>query len=1068
MLQQAGYIPDVLSGLHALQVLKLFANKLTGGIPKKLCRLARLRLLELSGNELNGVIPTELGELCELRVLELRDNKLLGGIPKQLGRLLRLERLDLGGNDLDGCIPEEIGKLTRLRLLFLDSNRLSGFVPRELGGLDDLKSCMLQNNELCGLWDVRRPSNQQDRSSPGDDKEVPWELADLIRVLERAMRRRWTGGMNGNPWQYPPATVVNGGSPATRDFFTSAFAEGSSVVERPLKVVLIGKETVGKTSLRQSMRQKEPCPTVDVLAASTVHIDVEDLEIIGERIRVFDCAGQEAYHASLQLFLTQYALYLLVVDMERAVENVEKNAQDPLGELGVLQWVRSLAYRVPKAAVVLVGTKCDRVETTLSHSSSVRLEAAAAAIEPKIRNWITSWSTQAAARAHGVAASYVTWMRPEDTPPPEICLEPGMSLVSLAKSSCRPQVDGGSGWSCDVNEPGLLGRILRDPGGIKRAVSMRLPRSWQRALDFLDNYAEGCRRVDGRTSPSRVVLCRFEHDGLEVYVFYRIDQDSAGCLTAAFCTSRDASNDFNVAKLLPVSTPHRGRAGFRGIAMTELREEWRKQTADDGPLDGALLLRAGEGGLVVCGSFVFFDVDWLAQVLKPLLSHKPIFSEGRTLLGEIEVRRSPMLERFEEKGILEPALAKELWGEKTAPHVLGTLESAGLAFPLAGDREDGLVVLLRLPELRPAPVGVQIEQSRFELDRDGKRNGQIKAVCTFWGGVPPGFIERLLTKCCRLGSCNLFWRRGVFVESELFSAIFEYVESEGSVGELSLDVFGDCTTANPWGAISAGVSVVIGMLLEFPGMHSTANLECQRHPTSSDFSRRDAGARVDCSQQSSRGKRGIPIDLSQSQEWSPLIRSVDGCPSCRPRDKDLARLLLLYVPLADCRLDLQGFRSKFDAAVAGGSEILSEWDEASAALRKATAMAKRDEDEADTKRLNDEAGTKRLEDEAERRRLEGEAESKRLEDEAEAKRLGDSQEAEDTLWSNVQKGCGTLAGAFFAAFVAFAAVDNPETTLWGVFLALAAVSALVGIGIFGIRRRVEARRATTTGLPGIP
>ncbi|CAN0268118.1 unnamed protein product, partial [Scytosiphon promiscuus] len=57
-----------------------------------------------------------------------------------------------------------------------------------------------------------------------------------------------------------------------------------------------------------------------------------------------------------------------------------------------------------------------------------------------------------------------------------------------------------------------------------------------------------------------------------------------------------------------------------------------------------------------------------------------------------------------------------------------------------------------------------------------------------------------------------------------------------------------------------------------------------------------ASAEMECQQHLS-GK--IPIELHQSKEWAPLIRSVDGCDTCaiRPgRDNEVVRRLLLNVP----------------------------------------------------------------------------------------------------------------------------------------------------------------------------
>lgn len=52
----------------------------------------------------------------------------------------------------------------------------------------------------------------------------------------------------------------------------------------------------------------------------------------------------------------------------------------------------------------------------------------------------------------------------------------------------------------------------------------------------------------------------------------------------------------------------------------------------------------------------------------------------------------------------------------------------------------------------------------------------------------------------------------------------------------------------------------------------------------------------------------------QPREWAPLIRNVDGCVSCSERDKEVARLLLLYVPVTDSPLDIEEILPKFDEA----------------------------------------------------------------------------------------------------------------------------------------------------------
>lgn len=183
--------------------------------------------------------------------------------------------------------------------------------------------------------------------------------------------------------------------------------------------------------------------------------------------------------------------------MKSAVDNSAQNVDNPLGELGLLRWVRSLAFRVPKAAVVLVGTKCDLVPERSSQAPLDRIEDAAETIENKIQREVDHWVEKAAAAKNAKRArTLVAASEYMDSSPSGICVEEGMSLVSFSDFTGFPRVDGAEGWSCDVNAPGLLGRIIKDSRGEFRAVSMRLPLSWHRALEFLDKCAEAWRYVD--------------------------------------------------------------------------------------------------------------------------------------------------------------------------------------------------------------------------------------------------------------------------------------------------------------------------------------------------------------------------------------------------------------------------------------------------------------------------------------------------------------------------------------------------------------------------------------------
>lgn len=146
-----------------------------------------------------------------------------------------------------------------------------------------------------------------------------------------------------------------------------------------------------------------------------------------------------------------------------------------LEELAIAPWLRYLAFRVPDANVVLVGNKWDDVTKAKQH--------VAVDVEDQSRQWLSFW-TEKAHRHHSQRLS----------------LEDGVSRVSCAPSVLgvlAPPFGVRTGWpcdkSCDKSSRGLLSRIIYNPVDDKRAVTMHLPRSYQLALEMLDELASSSR-----------------------------------------------------------------------------------------------------------------------------------------------------------------------------------------------------------------------------------------------------------------------------------------------------------------------------------------------------------------------------------------------------------------------------------------------------------------------------------------------------------------------------------------------------------------------------------------------
>ncbi|CAM9864587.1 unnamed protein product [Ectocarpus fasciculatus] len=821
--------------------------------------------LKLAVNNLQGAIPEDIGALSKVEILSLKDNELTGEIPPSLGGLVNLKLLDLGGNNLNGSIPKELGALTELKTLKLGANGLTGSIPKELGALSTLGRLWLYENELTALWDHTQDVQDVQDVEEGAHRmlggSLPRHLCRLLDVLDRA-----TGGVLGlddNPWAEPPEAIVSKGPKTIRGYFEDLYAESSRVQRSSVKIILVGQEGAGKTSLRQSMKANEATPTGEWKEESTVFADVEPMRLEGSSVRVYDCAGQVAYTGLLQMFLTPRSVCVLVCNAEafgqqRGNDTGGQVKEDchKLEDLRVCDWLRSISRRVPNNDVILVATKCDLVCGNAGEFGR-RIERAS-------RTWLASWVRNG--------------MQP-------VRLEPGVCLTSCFPAAVGETGESSTGrhtsergWACDWRDnrddmpwPGLLHRIVNKPDGSGlRGTQMVLPRSWDIALTVLEALERG-------------------RDPVAVVVEHTAEGDR-----------QDATG-----------TAARGTGVYQGITVEDLGAKWQEAVAGlarrgvsvtnaSNALEGALSIREFDGSLVRHEMFIFLDVVWLARILKPLLNHKDeemfdgLVSLGDT--GDTHVTLDDPLDiaswgRLKNEGVLEPRLARVMWPNGLSEYVLSTLASLGLTFPLETDPSGGLVVLLRLNPDRPERVGKVIDT--FCLDH-------TPAFCASWKiflGVPAGAIEKVLTRCCNLGGVQAFWRSGVLVHGGvgdldghgIFAVVSEYSSADN---ELTAQLFGDISTPAPWMALSYVISAVRLMMLDFPGLRSRGSLKCPQH----------GHAMLLANKVSPRSDEALVPHMLGTQAGEKLLER-SGCPQCSPDTRGLGAAAINLLRMVDIRLD---------------------------------------------------------------------------------------------------------------------------------------------------------------------
>ncbi|CAN0504823.1 unnamed protein product, partial [Discosporangium mesarthrocarpum] len=91
-------------------------------------------------------------------------------------------------------------------------------------------------------WDYTTHVEGQGSNALQEGK-LPGDLDKLLHTLTSIGSLQ----LHGNPWEEPPAGIIEKGMGNVKHYFEDLFRQGSSVIDCGLKVVLIGRDGAGKT-----------------------------------------------------------------------------------------------------------------------------------------------------------------------------------------------------------------------------------------------------------------------------------------------------------------------------------------------------------------------------------------------------------------------------------------------------------------------------------------------------------------------------------------------------------------------------------------------------------------------------------------------------------------------------------------------------------------------------------------------------------------------------------------------------------------------------------------------------
>jgi len=316
--------------------LQLNTNEIGDEGASALAALTQLTSLDLSANAIGDAGARALGHLAGLVALDLSTNRIGDDGARALGQLGKLTSLDLSDNAIGDDGACALAALTRLTVLDLSDNAIGDAGARALTRLTGLSSLSLRGNRL-GSEGVRA---------------VLEAWCDAPRAASlRTLDLRGNGGLESLLPELLQSRDAQSIFAAYRRY-REARQHGAL---RPLdeaKLVIVGNEAVGKTSLVRYLVRGEPRdPDERKTRGAAIHDKIEvsrwSVHQSQVRLNLWDFGGQEIMRGTHRFFLTARSLYLLVLEDRREDDR------------SIYEWLETIVQRAGDSPVIVVVNKTD-------------------------------------------------------------------------------------------------------------------------------------------------------------------------------------------------------------------------------------------------------------------------------------------------------------------------------------------------------------------------------------------------------------------------------------------------------------------------------------------------------------------------------------------------------------------------------------------------------------------------------------------------------------------------------------------------------------------------------------
>lgn len=283
-------------------------------LPPSLRKLSWLQALNISNNEIN-YLPEWIGELKMLIDLRVHSNP-LKSLPVNLKQLSMLEGFSISRATLGLNQYEVIGSLQNLRDLVMGHLGLTQ-VPESLRQLKKLNSLHLYDNNITEL-----PEWLIELTKLSDLVVVENSLQSLPANLVKLKSLKRLGIFGNSDLNMPVEIAKSYNARKILNYYLRTTTPGMVQPLNEFKLILVGRGMVGKTTLvhrmiKRRFKKFDRTPGINI-SKWLRKIDGDDVHA-----HIWDFGGQEIMHGTHRFFMTERALYLVLITGREGTEDYD-------------------------------------------------------------------------------------------------------------------------------------------------------------------------------------------------------------------------------------------------------------------------------------------------------------------------------------------------------------------------------------------------------------------------------------------------------------------------------------------------------------------------------------------------------------------------------------------------------------------------------------------------------------------------------------------------------------------------------------------------------------------------